>query len=188
MAGDEPENKEQVIDDKEIKLTYRPITAHDLLIKSEEEIKEIKKKKEDSSGKRETHKTLKDLKILAAIMLGKKSNKELSKVLDTDKSFTSKQIKQLEKEGLVHKTGEGKKTKYEVNEFNVMKFLTSKVVFRWGTQEKQSFSGPQKTKKGFFREGKKAQSVQSETKVSAVPKESKDSAAPTNVGEEKKNE
>ena len=46
-------------------------------------------------------------------------------------------IPKLEQEGLVHKTGEGKKTKYEVNEFNVMKFLTSRVVFRWGKDKKK---------------------------------------------------
>ena len=70
-------------------------------------------------------------------MLGKKSNKDLSKVLDTDKSFTSKQIKQLEKEGLIHKKGEGRKTTYEVNEFNFMKFLTAKVIVKWSTKKKE---------------------------------------------------
>ena len=169
MAKDEYDEKdEEEIDEiidkgKEVELTYKPITAHDLLTKSEEEIRqEVEKRKEESGGKRETQKVLKDLKILTAIMLGKKSNKELAKVLDTDKSFTSKQIRKLEKEGLVHKTGEGKKTKYEVNEFNVMKFLTSRVVFRWGTQEKQSFSGPKKTKKGFFREEEKEEKKKDE--------------------------
>lgn len=118
----------------EIEAKYKPLTAQDLLVKSEEEIKKIQ---EERTGKREIQKLLKNLKILTAIMLGKKSNKELSKVLDTDKSFTSKQIKELEKQGLVHKKGEGKKTTYEVNEFNVMKFLTSKVVLKWGKSQKE---------------------------------------------------
>lgn len=169
MAKDEySEEDEAEIDDiidkgKDIELTYKPITAHDLLTKSEEEIKqEVEKRniEEESGGKRDTQKVLKDLKILTAIMLGKKSNKELSKVLDTDKSFTSKQIKKLEKEGLVHKTGEGKKIKYEVNEFNVMRFLTSRVVFRWGkgkTQVEQGSTGPKKTQKSFFREKRKTE-------------------------------
>ena len=109
------------------------LTAQDILTKSEEEIKELS----DNMGKREAQRLLKDLKIITAIMLGKKSNKELAKVLDTDKSFTSKQIKKLEERGLVHKTGEGKKTKYEVNEFNVMRFLTSKVILKWGTKKKE---------------------------------------------------
>lgn len=153
MAGDEheednyDESDEEEIDKMidegreielrdDIEVRYKPLTAHDLLTKSESEIKEIKKEQE-KEGKRETHGVLKDLKIITAIMLGKKSNKELSQVLDTDKSFTSKQIKHLEEKGLVHKTGEGKKTQYEVNEFNVMKFLTSKIVLKWDKKEKQ---------------------------------------------------
>lgn len=87
-------------------------------------------------GKREVHNLLKDLKIITAILLGKKKNKELSQVLDTDKSFTSKQIKELEEKGLVKREGEGKETEYAVDQFNVMKFLQSKVVVKWKSPEK----------------------------------------------------
>jgi Mn-dependent DtxR family transcriptional regulator len=65
-------------------------------------------------------------------MLGKNKNKELAHVLDTDKSFTSKQIKELEEQGLVTREGEGKETTYSVDRFNLMKFLESKVVIKWG--------------------------------------------------------
>jgi hypothetical protein len=86
--------------------------------------------------KRDAHNLLRELKIITAIMLGKNKNKELSQVLDTDKSFTSKQIKELEDRGLVKREGEGRDTSYEVDKFNVMKFLQSKVVVRWKTKEK----------------------------------------------------
>lgn len=60
--------------------------------------------------------------------MGKDRNKELAKVLDTDKSFASKKIKDLEKRGLIQKNGEGKETRYSLVNFNVFKFLQSKVV------------------------------------------------------------
>ena len=82
-------------------------------------------------------KLVKDLKILTAISLGKDRNKELAKVLDTDKSFTSKKVKELEEQGLIRKEGEGKDVRYEVNEFNVMKFLQSRVVIKWRKNENQ---------------------------------------------------
>ena len=60
--------------------------------------------------------------------MGKDRNKELAKVLDTDKSFTSKKIKELEKRGLIQKNGEGKETRYSLVNFNIFKFLQSKIV------------------------------------------------------------
>jgi hypothetical protein len=56
--------------------------------------------------------------------------------LDTDKSFTSKKVRALEKQGLLVKSGEGKSTKYEVNEFNVLRFLQSRVVIKVKKEEK----------------------------------------------------
>ena len=73
-------------------------------------------------------KLVKDLKILTAISLGKDRNKELAKVLDTDKSFTSKKVKELEEKGLISKVGDGKETRYRINPFHVMQFLQSTVV------------------------------------------------------------
>jgi len=100
--------------------------------KAEEDKKEIirlaEEKIDEVESKRETNKMVKDLKIITAISLGKDRNKELAKVLDTDKSFAAKKIKDLEQRGLVHKEGAGKKTRYRVDIFNVMKFLQSKVV------------------------------------------------------------
>ena len=90
---------------------------------------------ESDLKKRETHNALKDLKILTAIMLGKDRNKELSSVLDTDKSFTSKQIKSLQEKGLVRREGEGKNVRYEVDKFNLLKFLQLKVVIKWKKEE-----------------------------------------------------
>jgi len=78
--------------------------------------------------KRDLDRTIKYMKILTAISLGKKRNKELARALDTDKSFTSKQVRDLEKEGLVRREGEGKEVRYEINQFNVMKFLQTKVI------------------------------------------------------------
>ena len=99
------------------------LTAHDILTKSEAELK--------SFDKRETHNMLQDMRIITAILLGKKKNKELAQVLQTDKSFTSKQIKELEEQGLVKREGEGKEVSYEVDTWNVLKFLQSKVVIKW---------------------------------------------------------
>ena len=73
-------------------------------------------------------KLVKDLKIITAISLGKDRNKELAKVLDTDKSFTSKKVRELEKKGLISKIGDGKETRYRINPFHVMQFLQSTVV------------------------------------------------------------
>ena len=75
-----------------------------------------------------SEKLVKDLKIITAISLGKDRNKELAKVLDTDKSFTSKKVKELEKKGLISKIGEGKETRYKLNPFHVMQFLQSTIV------------------------------------------------------------
>jgi len=74
---------------------------------------------------------LKRMKILTAILLGNHQNKELSRVLDTDKSFTSKQIKELEDEGLVKREIDGREVKYEVDKFNLLKFLSTKVTIKW---------------------------------------------------------
>lgn len=73
-------------------------------------------------------KLIKDLKIITAISLGKNRNKDLAKVLDTDKSFTSKKVKELERKGLIRKVGAGKETRYILNPFHVMQFLRSTVV------------------------------------------------------------
>lgn len=79
-------------------------------------------------GKREASRALQDLKIITAISMGKDRNKELAKVLDTDKSFAAKKVKDLEERGLVQKNGEGKEIRYSLVSFNVLKFLQSKVV------------------------------------------------------------
>ena len=73
-------------------------------------------------------KLVKDLKIITAISMGKDRNKDLAKVLDTDKSFTSKKVNELEEKGLLSKVGEGKETRYRLNPFHVMQFLQSTVV------------------------------------------------------------
>jgi|TARA_Y100000294_G_C8460086_1_gene298219 DNA-binding HxlR family transcriptional regulator len=91
----------------------------------------------DEDSSRETKKIVRDLKIITAISLGKNRNKDLAKLLDTDKSFASKKVKELEEQGLVRKEGEGKEVRYEVNEFNVMKFLQSRVVIKWRKNENQ---------------------------------------------------
>ncbi|MEM2874384.1 MAG: helix-turn-helix domain-containing protein, partial [Candidatus Nanoarchaeia archaeon] len=116
----------------------RGLTAQELLDKSSEEL-------EDEFGKREAHNLLRQMKIITAILLGKKKNKELAQVLDTDKSFTSKQIKSLEEQGLVKREGEGKDVTYEVDKFNVMKFLQSKVIIKWGSKPLQSKSKSNQT-------------------------------------------
>jgi len=112
---------------KLLEQTKKPVlTAHDILTKSEEEIKRAAQ----VESKRETYGLLQDLKIITAILLGKKQNKDLSKVLDTDKSFTSKQVKGLEEQGLIKKEVQGREVHYEVDQFNVMKFLQTKVVIK----------------------------------------------------------
>ena len=91
----------------------------------------------EANNKREANKLLRDLKIITAISVGKNRNKDLAKVLDTDKSFASKKVKELEEQGLIRKEGEGKEVRYEVNEFNVIKFLQSRVVIRWPEKKKE---------------------------------------------------
>ena len=76
---------------------------------------------------REEKKALRDLRILTAISLGMDRNKEIARMLDTDKSFASKKIKQLEARGLVYKEGAGKEIRYKVNQPKVLGFLTRKV-------------------------------------------------------------
>lgn len=101
---------------------------------------------EEAVGKREAQKTLQDLKIITAISLGKDRNKELAKILDTDKSFAAKKIKNLEERGLIQKSGEGKATRYSLINFNVFKFLQSKVVI---TVKKSSDSNKNRTRSVF---------------------------------------
>ncbi len=88
-------------------------------------------------GRREAQREDRDLRIITAIMLGKKRNKELAQLLDTDKSFAAKKVKELEEKGLIHKVGTGKDTRYEVNEFNVLRFLRAKVVITVGKKKKE---------------------------------------------------
>jgi len=83
---------------------------------------------------REEKKAIKDLKIITAISLGTDKNKELARLLDTDKSFAAKKIKELEKRGLVYKEGIGKDTRYKVNQPGVMRFLQRRVTIRWRKQ------------------------------------------------------
>ena len=88
--------------------------------------------------KREAKKLVRDLKIITAISVGKNRNKDLAKVLDTDKSFASKKEKELEEQGLVRREGDGKEVRYELNEFNIVKFLQSKVVIKWQEKKKDN--------------------------------------------------
>ena len=106
------------------------ITAQDLLEKSRKEI-------EAQLGKRETNSQMKKMKIITAILLGKKRNKDLAQVLDTDKSFATKQIKEMERQGLVTREGIGKDVTYEVDQFNVMKFLQGKVIIKTGIKKEK---------------------------------------------------
>ena len=91
-----------------------------------------------TDDKREAKKVMRDLKIITAISVGKNRNKDLAKVLDTDKSYAAKKIKELEKRGLVNKEGSGKEVRYSVNEFNVLKFLQSRVIITWQEKEKEN--------------------------------------------------
>jgi len=93
---------------------------------------------EDKSGK-----DLRSLRIITAISLGKNRNKELAKVLDTDKSFTSKKVKELEDEGLIRREGEGRGTRYSLNTSRVLRFLKSRVVI---TAVKKKEDGLEKEK------------------------------------------
>jgi len=92
----------------------------------------------EEPSKRDDKKLMRDMKIITAISMGKDRNKELAKVLDTDKSYTAKKVKELENLGLVRREGEGKETRYKVNEFNVLRFLQSKVVIKWKAEESES--------------------------------------------------
>ena len=80
-------------------------------------------------------KLLNDMKIITAISLGHDRNKELAKLLDTDKSFASKKVRKLCEGGLVFKEGEGRDTRYVVNRNRVLEFLKSKVVLKWQKKE-----------------------------------------------------
>ncbi len=80
-------------------------------------------------------KLVKDLRIITAISLGKDRNKELAKFLDTDKSFTSKKVRELEQRGLIKKEGEGKETRYSLDIFNVMRFLQSRIIITSSKKE-----------------------------------------------------
>jgi DNA-binding MarR family transcriptional regulator len=88
--------------------------------------------------RREAKKLVRDLKIITAISVGKNRNKDLAKVLDTDKSFASKKVKELEKQGLIRREGDGKEVRYELNEFNIVKFLQSRVVIKWQEKKKNN--------------------------------------------------
>ena len=88
--------------------------------------------------RREAKKLVRDLKIITAISVGKNRNKDLAKVLDTDKSFASKKVKELEKKGLIRREGDGKEVRYELNEFNIVKFLQSRVVIKWQERKKNN--------------------------------------------------
>ena len=88
--------------------------------------------------RREAKKLVRDLKIITAISVGKNRNKDLAKVLDTDKSFASKKVKELEKQGLIRREGEGKEVRYEINEFNVVKFLQARVIIKWPEKKKDN--------------------------------------------------
>jgi len=94
----------------------------------------------DEKISRENKKIVRDLKIITAISIGQNRNKDLAKVLDTDKSFASKKVKELEEKGLIRKEGEGKEVRYEINKFNVMRFLQSRVVIKWKQNENQETS------------------------------------------------
>ena len=88
--------------------------------------------------RREAKKLVRDLKIITAISVGKNRNKDLAKVLDTDKSFASKKVKELEKQGLIRREGEGKEVRYEINEFNVVEFLQARVIIKWPEKKKDN--------------------------------------------------
>lgn len=100
------------------------LTAQEILDKSEKELAEL------GVGKREAHNLAQTFRIITAILLGKNKNKDLAQALNTDKSFASKQVKELEEQGLVKKEEDGREVKYIVDSFNVMKFLQSKVVIK----------------------------------------------------------
>jgi predicted transcriptional regulator len=115
------------------------LSAQDILEKSPKELEQL------GVGKREAHNLAQTFRIITAILLGKNKNKDLAQALNTDKSFASKQVKELEEQGLVKKEEDGREVKYVVDPFNVMKFLQSKVVIkikdRAGQQPPQDAAG-----------------------------------------------
>jgi predicted transcriptional regulator len=117
-------------------------------VETQPEVEEEIEEETEKTSKRETQNLLKDLKIITAILLGKKRNKELAKVLDTDKSFTSKKIKELEEKGLVSKQGEGRKVQYEVNESRALGFLQRKVVLKWSKKTQKEEKQKEEEKNG----------------------------------------
>ncbi|MBI4096075.1 MAG: winged helix-turn-helix transcriptional regulator [DPANN group archaeon] len=98
------------------------ITAQELLDKSESELEKL------GVGKREANNIAQTFRIITAILLGKNRNKELAQTLQTDKSFVAKQVKELEERGLVKKEEDGREVRYVADQFNILKFLQSKVV------------------------------------------------------------
>lgn len=92
---------------------------------------------ETKKGKREANNFIRDLKIITAISLGKNRNKDLAKVLDTDKSHASKKIKELEIKGLVTKLRDGKKVIYKLNSSAVSRLLHSRVVIVKGGKKNE---------------------------------------------------
>ncbi|MBI2041187.1 MAG: winged helix-turn-helix transcriptional regulator [DPANN group archaeon] len=108
-----------------------PISAQELLDKSESELKDL------GVSKREARNIAQTFRIITAILLGKDKNKELAQTLQTDKSFVAKQVKELEEKGLVKKEEEGREVRYVADQFNILKFLQSKVVI---TSKKESES------------------------------------------------
>ncbi len=120
------------LQDKE-KLSH--INAQELLDKSESELNEL------GIGKREAHNLAQTFRIITAILLGKDKNKDLAQTLQTDKSFVAKQVKELEEQGLVKKEEEGREVRYVADQFNILKFLQSKVVI---TSKKDGKTGEEK--------------------------------------------
>ncbi len=117
----------------------KTITAQEILDKPESELKEL------GVGKREAHNIAQTFRIITAILLGKNKNKDLAQTLHTDKSFVAKQVKELEERGLVKKEEEGREVRYVADQFNILKFLQSKVVI---TSKKESGrSGAQENNK-----------------------------------------
>lgn len=105
------------------------LTAQDVLDKSESELEKL------GVGKREANNIAQTFRIITAILLGKNRNKELAQTLQTDKSFVAKQVKELEERGLVKKEEDGREVRYVADQFNILKFLQSRVVI---TSKKES--------------------------------------------------
>lgn len=115
------------------------VTAQDVLDKSESELEKL------GVSKREANNIAQTFRIITAILLGKNRNKELAQTLQTDKSFVAKQVKELEERGLVKKEEDGREVRYVADQFNILKFLQSKVII---TSKKESGrSGAQENNK-----------------------------------------